>query len=120
MNDFDCMTFPCEDGCCRLGVHVSEQEKERILASGLGSEEDFDPHPILEEDGTYYHTRVSVRGCVFLQSTRGCRLHEHKVKPAICCNFPYDLEDAQVMFDESAMPCFAQRIFDPKTGRCTW
>ena len=117
---FDCMTFPCQDGCCRLGVRATEAEKNRIIASGLGTEADFDPHPIVEEDGVYYHTQVTERGCVFLQSDRGCRLHEQGIKPEICICFPYDLEDAQEMYEEGAMPCFHHRIFDPETGRCTW
>jgi len=117
---FDCMTFPCEDGCCRLGVRVTEEEKKRILASGLGVAEDFDPNPIEEEDGNYYHTIVTYRGCTFLLPSRGCRLHAHGVKPEICLYFPFDLEDAREMFEEDAMPCFHQRVFDPETGRCTW
>jgi len=56
---FDCMTFPCQDGCCRFGVRATEEEKNRIIDSGLGTEADFDPHPIVEEDGVYYHTQVT-------------------------------------------------------------
>ncbi len=117
---FDCMTFPCGDGCCTLGVCASKEEKERIIASKLGTEEDFDPEPIEEYDGIHYHTRVTMRGCVFLNPTRGCRLHQAGVKPVICSNFPFDLEDAQEMFEEDAMPCFHHRVFDKETGRCIW
>jgi hypothetical protein len=117
---FDCMTFPCKDDCCTLGTRATEAEKIRIISSGLGTENDFDPHPITEDDGIHYHTKATTRGCVFLRSTRGCKLHEHGIKPKICLIFPADLKDAREMFDEDAMPCFHHRTFDPETGRCIW
>jgi hypothetical protein len=117
---FNCMTFPCEDGCCTLGVRPTEAEKTCIISSGLGTDNDFDPHPIMEDDGVHYHTKVTTRGCVFLQFPRGCRLHGHGVKPQRCIDFPLYFKDAQEMFDQDVLPCFHHRTFDPETGRCTW
>jgi Fe-S-cluster containining protein len=109
---FDCLSFPCNDGCCTLGVRATAAEKKRIIESGLGTEADFHNTPVHEDGEEYYYTRADQRGCVFLRPERGCRLHDHNIKPEICTYFPYDLEDAQEMYELGAMPCFHQRTFE--------
>lgn len=103
---FDCLNFPCKDACCSFGVDVRPEERDRLIESGYATAENF-TGPTLEEGDLYYRTRVGERGCVFLKDdSRGCRLHQYDIKPVVCNVFPRDVEEAQEMFDEGALPCF--------------
>ena len=102
----DCLTFPCDDGCCRFGADVWPAERERLIREGHAAADDFEGPERDEEGDLLYRTRTGSRGCVFRKADRGCRLHEFGVKPEVCNLVPRDRAEAKRMFLLGAMPCY--------------
>ncbi len=104
----DCRTFPCQQECCSAGVDVWPEERQRIIDAGHGRDEDFTGPERDEDDDLLYRTAVGARGCVFLESTRGCRLHSIGYKPGVCSEVPRDPEEVAELREYGMLPCHAQ------------
>jgi Fe-S-cluster containining protein len=103
----DCLKFNCNDLCCSYGADVYIEEYKLLLEKGLASPDDF-TGPEEEDDGTLlYRTALGPRGCIFLKSTRGCRLHESGIKPYVCNVFPRDHEEALDAYNEGYLNCIS-------------
>jgi hypothetical protein len=110
----DCLKFDCHDQCCQYGVDVYPEEYVALLEAGLATAADF-TGPEEEEDGTLlYRTALSARGCIFLKSTRGCRLHESGKKPCVCTIFPRDEEEALEAHLDGYLSCVDPGEFQKK------
>ena len=101
----DCMTFACDDACCRFGVDVWPRELERLVAAGAATPADFTGPELDEEDDLLYRTALGTRGCVFLNGDRGCRLHGTDLKPITCIRMPSSDRDVEEMLADGIMPC---------------
>ncbi len=102
----DCMTFPCNDGCCKYGADVWPAERDILIVSGHATADDFEGPEEDEEGDLLYRTRIGSRGCVFLNAVRGCRLHLLGTKPEVCRLVPRDRDEAERMYLLDAMPCY--------------
>lgn len=108
-DSWDCRFFPCGDSCCQHGVDVFSQERDLLIVAGLALASDFSG-PETDEDGTsLYRTKKDKRGCVFLQTPRGCRLHSTGYKPSVCRAWPRTLDEARQAARQKYLPCFATR-----------
>ena len=103
----DCQTYPCKEECCSAGVDVWPEERQRIIDAGHGRAEDFTGPERDEEDDLLYRTALGPRGCVFLQPTRGCRLHSIGFKPEVCSEVPRDSEEVDELREYGMLPCHA-------------
>jgi hypothetical protein len=104
----DCRTFPCKEECCSAGVDVWPEERQRIIDAGHGRAEDFTGPEVDDEDDLLYRTALGPRGCVFLEPTRGCRLHTIGFKPEVCGEVPRDPEEVGELRDYGMLPCHAE------------
>jgi Fe-S-cluster containining protein len=101
----DCMNFDCNDLCCQHGADVYIEEYEVLLEKGLATADQF-TGPEEDDDGTMlYRTGLGPRGCIFLNPTRGCRLHASGLKPYVCNVFPRDYEEALDAYNEGYLTC---------------
>jgi len=75
-----------------------------MLDDGIATAGDF-TGPQLDEGELLYRTAIGSRGCVFLQPTRGCRLHAIGYKPSVCVAVPRDAEEGADMLEDDQMPC---------------
>ncbi len=112
----------CGDDCCRHGVDVSLQERDRILAHadalepivGVRRDEWFLPtitHDAEFPGGASTRTAVVDGGCAFLRRrARGCALHAfalekgldyHDLKPMVSALFP-------LTFGEGVLRCSSE------------
>jgi len=80
-------------------------ERDALLASGLARSSDFDEGYEDEEGDFLFRTALGARGCTFLESTRGCRLHTSGLKPAVCAAVPRDTREADEMKADGMLPC---------------
>ena len=102
----DCSTFPCHDDCCSAGCDVWPAERDALLASGLAQRSDFDEESYEDEEGDFlFRTSLGPRGCTFLETARGCRLHTSGLKPAVCSAVPRDAREADEMSADDMLPC---------------
>ena len=100
----DCRTFPCKEECCSAGVDVYPEERQRMIDAAVATAADF-TGPEIDEGELLYRTALGVRGCVFLQPTRGCRLHAIGYKPRVCVAVPRDPEEVADMLEDDMFPC---------------
>jgi hypothetical protein len=100
----DCRTYPCKEECCSWGVDVYPDERQRMIDDGIATAADF-TGPEMDEGELLYRTAIGARGCVFLQPTRGCRLHAIGYKPSVCIAVPRDAEEVADMLSDDQMPC---------------
>lgn len=75
-----------------------------MIDDGIATAEDF-TGPQLDEGDLLYRSALGPRGCVFLQPTRGCRLHVIGYKPSVCIAVPRDAEEVADMLEDDQMPC---------------
>jgi hypothetical protein len=101
----DCGTYPCRDDCCSEGCDVWPAERDALLSSGLAQPSDFDEGYEDDEGDFHFRTSLGSRGCTFLESTRGCRLHTTGLKPAVCSAVPRDAREADEMYADHMLPC---------------
>ncbi len=100
-----CLKIDCADLCCKYGVDVLPEEYANLIAQHLAEPGEF-TGPEADEDGTMlYRTVEGKRGCIFLSSTRGCRLHDTQYKPIVCQLFPRDRAEALEAFQDGYLPC---------------
>jgi|WetSurMetagenome_2_1015567.scaffolds.fasta_scaffold267888_2 Fe-S-cluster containining protein len=108
----DCLEFDCNDLCCSYGADVYIEEYNLLLEKGLATQNEF-TGPEKDDDGTLlYRTALGTRGCIFLKSTRGCRLHESGIKPYVCNVFPRDHEEALEAYREGYLFCMHSLEFE--------
>lgn len=101
-----CLQINCADLCCRYGVDVLPEEYENLIAHHLADPAEFTGPEADEEDGAMlYRTAEGTRGCIFLSSTRGCRLHNTQYKPIVCQLFPRDRAEALEAYQDGYLPC---------------
>lgn len=106
---WDCCSFPCGDSCCQHGADVFEKERDWLIQTGQAEATDFSG-PRTDQDGdVMYRTKTGPRGCVFLQETRGCRLHASGHKPSVCREWPRNYQEACQAARSHYLPCFSQR-----------
>jgi hypothetical protein len=111
----DCLKVDCHDECCRYGADVYPEEYAALLEAGLATPEEFTGPEEDEEDGVLlYRTALQARGCIFLKSTRGCRLHESGKKPYVCTIFPRDEAEALEAHLDGYLSCIALQEFPKK------
>lgn len=103
----DCTSFPCREECCSAGVDVFSDERDRLIADGIANAADF-TGPELDEGDLMYRTALGPRGCVFLEPTRGCRLHGIGYKPRVCSEVPRDAEEVGELFGYGMLPCHGE------------
>ena len=128
--DRECSVARCDAQCCRGGVFVDLEEKERILAHAGMIGKHMEPHQtkdttlwfedrLLEDSdfpsGHAVGTTVRDYGCVFLQSDGRCVLQvaasregmdDHLLKPFYCFAYPITVDHGVLMLDQ---PDFARR-----------
>ena len=75
-----------------------------MIDDGIATAADF-TGPELYDGEPLYRTALSGRGCVFLEPTRGCRLHVNGYKPSVCVAVPRDQEEVEDMLADDQMPC---------------
>jgi len=103
-----CLTIHCKDECCRHGVDVVPEERASLISNNLANPADFTGPRTDEEGDVLYRTQLGPRGCVFLLSARGCRLHSSGQKPSVCKEFPRDAEEIQEAYEAGDLPCLDQ------------
>jgi hypothetical protein len=109
----DCMTYPCREECCSVGADVWPEERERMIAVGVATADEFTgPLPPDECGDVLYRTALGARGCVFLNPQRGCRLHTLGYKPEVCQLTPRDPEEVEEMAEDTILPCRASWRFE--------
>ena len=101
----DCGSYPCHDDCCSAGCDVWPAERDALLASGLARSSDFDEGYEDDEGDWLFRTSLGPRGCTFLETPRGCRLHSTGLKPAVCSAVPRDAREADEMSADDMLPC---------------
>ena len=101
----DCVTFPCHEECCSEGCDVWPRERDALLQAGLARSSDFSESYEDDDGDTLFRTATTTRGCVFLNPTRGCRLHVTGLKPEVCVLAPRHEAEANEMRDEAMLPC---------------
>jgi hypothetical protein len=107
----DCMTFPCRQECCSAGCDVWPHERTALLAGKLASEQDFEG-PYQDDEGDWlFRTTVAGPGCVFLNDTRGCRLHATGLKPEVCSLVPRSVAEADEMAADDMLSCRSSWLF---------
>jgi Fe-S-cluster containining protein len=101
-----CLKIDCADLCCKYGVDVLPEEYENLIAHHLAEPAEFTGPEADEEDGVMlYRTAEGTRGCIFLSSSRGCRLHNTQYKPIVCQLFPRDKAEALEAYQDGYLPC---------------
>ncbi|HMI87302.1 MAG TPA: hypothetical protein VK550_24610 [Polyangiaceae bacterium] len=100
----DCTTFPCKEECCSAGVDVFADERQRMIEDGVATAADF-TGPDMDEEDELYRTALGPRGCIFLNPSRGCRLHAIGYKPRVCAEVPRDAEEVSEMVGYDMLPC---------------
>jgi hypothetical protein len=111
----DCRTYPCKEECCSWGVDVYPDERDRMVADGIATAADF-TGPAMDEGELLYRTALRERGCVFLNPTRGCRLHAIGYKPRVCIAVPRDPEEVADMLEDDQMPCHLEWKWEGSAG----
>ena len=75
-----------------------------MIDEGVATAADF-TGPDMDEEDELYRTALGPRGCVFLEPTRGCRLHAIGYKPRVCAEVPRDPEEVAELRDYEMLPC---------------
>jgi Fe-S-cluster containining protein len=125
-----CSMSNCNASCCRHGVMVDLQERDRILQNSelikqhMEPEQQhdasqwFDPEDEYDEDfpsGRAIGTQANQRGCIFLMKDGRCVLQfvageegisKHTLKPFYCFAFPVTIESGVLTIDD---PDFTNR-----------
>ena len=102
-----CLKFDCADLCCKYGVDVLPDEYANLISNHLADPSEF-TGPEQDEDGVWlYRTVEGKRGCIFLSSARGCRLHDTPYKPIVCQLFPRDRAEALEAYQDGYLPCIS-------------
>jgi hypothetical protein len=100
-----CLKFGCADLCCKYGVDVLPEEYASLIANHVTDPSEF-TGPEEDEDGVWlYRTVEGKRGCIFLSSTRGCRLHDTQSKPIVCQRSPRDRAEALEAYQDGDLSC---------------
>src|SRR5712691_4045759 len=97
VQNWDC--HGCTNCCRDYVVHVTDEERRRILAQGWETDPDIGDLPLFVRFGPWWRRRwrLSERGngdCVFLSPQGRCRIHERfggDAKPLACRLFPFVL-----------------------------
>jgi len=136
-----CNTGQCRGVCCRSGVWLDVEERERVLAhAGLvrdamdpGQPRDtrrwFSRRRVADADfpsGRAVHTRVKDGRCVFLNGEGRCVLQKAssarpglRLKPFFCTAFPVTIAHGTLMLDDedyrAGQPCCAATKGGPLT-----
>jgi hypothetical protein len=108
----DCRTYPCKEECCSAGVDIFPAEREALIREGLGTEAHFTGPEVDEEGDSLYRTALGPRGCIFLDSVRGCTLHHTGFKPSTCIRIPSNQEDVDEMLEDDMFPCHKEWRFE--------
>lgn len=125
-----CSIANCNAACCRHGVMVGANERERILAHAELIKRHMEPHQDRNEaawfgeeeevdldfpEGRAVGTQVRDYGCVFLDSGGRCVLQKaavaegmdkYALKPFFCVAYPVTIEDRILMIED---PEFTER-----------
>jgi len=75
-----------------------------MIDDGIAAATDF-TGPEMDDEDELYRTAVGPRGCVFLEPTRGCRLHATGYKPSVCTEVPRDAEEVAELVGYEMLPC---------------
>jgi len=134
-----CSTSLCRGVCCRSGVWLDVEDRERVLAhAGLvrdamdpGQPRDarrwFSRRSVADPDfpsGRAVHTRVKDGRCVFLNGEGRCVLQKASrpglpLKPFFCTAFPVTIAHGKLMLDDedyrAGQPCCAATKGGPLT-----
>ncbi len=80
-----------------------------MIDHGIARESDFTGPELDEENDLLYRTALGPRGCIFLESSRGCRLHQLGYKPETCVMVPRDDEEIVRLVGFGMLPCCVDR-----------
>ena len=137
----DCDTRRCIGVCCRSGVWLDPEERDRVLAhadlvrQAMDASQARDPRrwfsrrAIVDADfpsGRAVHTRVRNGGCVFLGGDGRCVLHKAsdpsrgpQLKPFFCTAFPLTVDRGVLTLDDqdfrAGQPCCGAMEGGPRT-----
>jgi lysine-N-methylase len=101
LQNWDC--HGCGECCREYEVHVTEAERERIIAQGWESDPALGTTPLFAPVGRWWRRRwrLNTRGdddaCVFLNEEGRCRIHAKfggAAKPLACQVYPFTLNPA--------------------------
>jgi Fe-S-cluster containining protein len=105
-----CLQYDCADLCCKYGVDVRLDEYANLIANHLAVPGEF-TGPEEDEDGVLvFRTVEGIRGCVFLSTVRGCRLHNTPFKPIVCRLFPRNEAEALEAYGDGYLPCISHYV----------
>jgi Fe-S-cluster containining protein len=119
-----CSMMNCSGKCCRGGVYVDLEHRDRVLREAalviqhMEPAQEHDPSLWFETEeiddadfpsGKCVGTQVVGKGCVFLDSQRRCVLHMAEstspgLKPFYCRAFPVVVSDAVLTLDTEWCP----------------
>ena len=101
IQNWDC--HGCGECCREYEVHVTEAERQRILAQGWDKDPAIGNVPLFVAVGPWWrrkwrlNTRASDDGCIFLNEQGRCRIHAKfggPAKPLACRVYPFTLTPA--------------------------
>jgi hypothetical protein len=134
-----CDTGRCVGRCCRSGVWLDPQDRDRVLAHADRVRQAMDPgqprdarrwfsrRVAVDPDfpsGTAVHTRVREGRCVFLNGAGRCVLQKAssghlQLKPFFCTAFPVTVVDGVLTLDDqdfrAGQPCCETTAGGPLT-----
>jgi len=101
IQNWDC--HGCGECCREYEVHVTAEERERIMAQGWENDPAIGNTPLFVKTGPWWrrkwrlNTRSSDDGCIFLNEQGRCRIHAKfggPAKPLACRVYPFTLTPA--------------------------
>jgi uncharacterized protein DUF3109 len=134
-----CDTALCNGRCCRTGVWLDPEERDRVLAHAGLVRQQMDPgqprdprhwfsrRVVADPDfpsGRAVHTRVRGGRCVFLDRAARCVLQKasgpgRELKPYFCTAFPLTIDRGRVTLDDApfraGQPCCDTTAGGPET-----
>jgi Fe-S-cluster containining protein len=136
-----CDTRRCQGACCRNGVWLDPQDRDRVLAEADRVRAAMDPaqprdsrrwfsrREVVDTDfpsGRAVHTRVNGGRCVFLNGAGRCVLQiasspaeGRQLKPFFCTAFPVTIADGVLILDDedyrAGHPCCETKRRGPRT-----